>query len=281
MPQTTKDVDESCASLINFFERIQICLQRINTLSEIPSTAEIKEILWEIMAEALSTLAVFTKTMKENGFSRSIPSIHPLEYLTNRGTEKILRGFVRRTDLEDVPQRLNTLTREGSLLAMSMAGNLEATHNDGSAMATGELVRDVNDLDNITAIREDHHQKQVINNRTHTFVVSSCTYQLGFSGYAFLVTTDSTTKDLATPETSSTDGKSGSTPTQDPLRDKLRLWLTPPDPSTNHSAACKTRYDGTARWLNQNKTFRSWKKNGPLLWIHGKRTLLVHSVLSR
>jgi hypothetical protein len=94
------------------------------------------------------------------------------DYLTNRGTEKILRGFVRRTDPEDVPQRLHTLTGEKTLLAMSMAGNLEATHHDGSAMATAELVRDVNDLDNMTAIREDqpyiHDQKQVINKRMHT-----------------------------------------------------------------------------------------------------------------
>ena len=92
--------------------------------------------------------------------------------MTNGGTEKILRGFVRRTDLEDIPQRLNTLTREETLLAMSMTGNLEATHIDGSAMATGELVRDVNDLDNITAIREDQpyikDKKQAINTRTHT-----------------------------------------------------------------------------------------------------------------
>jgi hypothetical protein len=171
LPQTANDVDESYASLINFFERIQICLQRVNTLSETPSTAGVKKILWEIMAEALSILAGFTKTMKENGFSRLIPSVHPSDYVTNHGTEKILRGFVRRTDLEDVPQRLNTLTRKETLLAVSMAGNMEATHNDGSAMATGELVRDVNDLDNITAIRADQpyiNDKQVINTRAHT-----------------------------------------------------------------------------------------------------------------
>ena len=45
-----------------------------------PYTTGVEGPLWQIMAEVLSILAVFTKTMKENRLriSVSVPLIHPL-----------------------------------------------------------------------------------------------------------------------------------------------------------------------------------------------------------
>ena len=64
------------------------------------------------------------------------------------------------------------------------------------------------------------------------------------------------------------------------MRDKLRSWLSPPDPSVNHNTACKTQHGGTATWFIQGSTFQDWKKNGSLLWVRGNRTLLHASLPS-
>jgi hypothetical protein len=55
------------------------------------------------------------------------------------------------------------------------------------------------------------------------------------------------------------------------LRDELRTWLAPPNPSTNHNIACKTHHGGTAEWFLQGSIFSQWYSAGSLLWIHGKR----------
>ena len=58
------------------------------------------------------------------------------------------------------------------------------------------------------------------------------------------------------------------------MQEKIRSWLSPPDPSVNHNTACKTQHLGTATWFIQSTTFEDWKKNGSLLWVRGNRTLL-------
>ena len=57
------------------------------------------------------------------------------------------------------------------------------------------------------------------------------------------------------------------------LRDSLLRWLSPPDPSVNHNAACKAHHDGTAQWFFQGSIFNQWKSTDPFLWIHGKRVI--------
>ncbi|KAI0286246.1 hypothetical protein BC826DRAFT_1109030 [Russula brevipes] len=52
-------------------------------------------------------------------------------------------------------------------------------------------------------------------------------------------------------------------------REKLGLWLLPPDPSVNHNVACRTRHNGTADWFLRGSTFDDWKKNSSVLWIGG------------
>jgi len=57
------------------------------------------------------------------------------------------------------------------------------------------------------------------------------------------------------------------------LRQDLRRWLSPPDPSTNHNIACNAHHKGTATWFFEGRTYKEWKSTGSesLLWIHGKR----------
>lgn len=58
-----------------------------------------------------------------------------------------------------------------------------------------------------------------------------------------------------------------------PLRDQLRSWLSPPDPSMNHNLARGAFHMRTGRWFLQDRTFKEWKSTGSssLLWIHGGR----------
>jgi hypothetical protein len=58
------------------------------------------------------------------------------------------------------------------------------------------------------------------------------------------------------------------------LKQLLRTWLSPADPSTNHNTARKAHHNGTAMWLFQGSIVVEWKTTGSLLWIHGKRVFL-------
>ena len=57
------------------------------------------------------------------------------------------------------------------------------------------------------------------------------------------------------------------------LRESLRKWQAPSDPSTNHNIACKLQHMGTAEWFCDGNIFEEWNVAASLLWIHGKRTL--------
>ena len=56
------------------------------------------------------------------------------------------------------------------------------------------------------------------------------------------------------------------------LRVRIYKWLSPPDPSTNHTIACDTHHKKVATWFFQDRIYQEWKSEGSLLWIHGKRS---------
>ncbi|KAI9437138.1 hypothetical protein H4582DRAFT_2129543 [Lactarius indigo] len=62
------------------------------------------------------------------------------------------------------------------------------------------------------------------------------------------------------------------------LRERLRRWQSPPDPSTNHNFASDRQHEGTAEWFIKDDKFGEWKAVGSLLWIHGKRKPLSLAV---
>jgi len=59
------------------------------------------------------------------------------------------------------------------------------------------------------------------------------------------------------------------------LRERLRIWLSPPNPSINHNIACDARHKGSAQWFFRGTIFSRWKSTGPFLWVHGKRVFLL------
>ncbi|KAN0136416.1 hypothetical protein V8E53_005784 [Lactarius tabidus] len=54
------------------------------------------------------------------------------------------------------------------------------------------------------------------------------------------------------------------------LRESLRKWQSPPDPSTNHHIVGERQHEGTAEWFIESNKCREWRADGSLLWIHGK-----------
>ncbi|KAH9040405.1 hypothetical protein EDB85DRAFT_135784 [Lactarius pseudohatsudake] len=67
------------------------------------------------------------------------------------------------------------------------------------------------------------------------------------------------------------------------LRDSLKKWQSPSDPSTNHNIACGRQHGGTIGWFCQGSVFGEWKLTGSLLWIHGKpgsgKTILCSAII--
>jgi len=181
--------------IMHLFERIHLFLQRLNAYLSLALTDTFTELLGKIMAQLLSILALSTKAM------------------TDGRTKKFLKRLVGRTEVEDALLRLDSLTKDESL--MMAARSLEITHHvDGNVQA----------IKNVT---DNLKRKQ--------------------------------------------------------LQEKVRTWLSPPDPSINHHNARKAQHGGTANWFIQGPTFQEWKKNGSLLWIRGNpgagKSVLCSSII--
>ncbi|KAL5325365.1 hypothetical protein ACEPPN_006490 [Leptodophora sp. 'Broadleaf-Isolate-01'] len=51
---------------------------------------------------------------------------------------------------------------------------------------------------------------------------------------------------------------------------KIRHWLSSPDPSSNHNAACKARQATTGEWFLKSDEFEEWKMTPrSFLWLYG------------
>jgi Cdc6-like AAA superfamily ATPase len=63
-------------------------------------------------------------------------------------------------------------------------------------------------------------------------------------------------------------------------------WLSPPDPSTNHTKALETRHLGTGLWFIHGDVFKEWKRRpSSFLWLHGMagcgKTVLTSTIIAR
>ena len=89
-----------------------------------PLSKDFMELLGKIMAQIVSTLALSTKAMTERRMSEFIDAVCSL--LADYFSEKLLKRLMGKTDVEDALLRLDSLTKEESL--MVAARNLEVTH---------------------------------------------------------------------------------------------------------------------------------------------------------
>ncbi|KAF8264917.1 hypothetical protein EI94DRAFT_406654 [Lactarius quietus] len=54
------------------------------------------------------------------------------------------------------------------------------------------------------------------------------------------------------------------------IRQDVRKWFSPSDPSTNYNIACTNSHKGTTTWFFDGNMFKNWEKRASLLWVHGK-----------
>jgi hypothetical protein len=126
---------------MQLFEQIHFFLQRLKSYTKTPVTNELTELLGKIMAQTLSILALSTKAMAEWRISESAHGLG--SFLTDYGPEIFLKRLMGKTDVEVALLRLESLTKEESL--MVLAKNLEVTnyvHEDVKGMKV--LTEDIN-----------------------------------------------------------------------------------------------------------------------------------------
>ena len=58
------------------------------------------------------------------------------------------------------------------------------------------------------------------------------------------------------------------------MDERIRKWLSPPDPWENYDAARNTPHRGLATWFTQGEAFQKWKSEGTFLWVNGIRECL-------
>jgi hypothetical protein len=119
-----RDVVASYHTLIHIFERIHFFLQRLKRYTGMPLSKDFMELLGKIMAQIVSILALSTKAMTERRMSALIDAV--CSFLADYFSEKLLKRLMGKTDVEDALLRLDSLTKEESL--MVAARNLEVTH---------------------------------------------------------------------------------------------------------------------------------------------------------
>ena len=158
-------------------------------------------------------------------------------------SERFWKKLIGNTDVEDALQKLDKLTQEEA--KMAAAELLKITHN---------VDRKVEGMDNRMKgvdgkVQEVGDRVQDLDDKMDQATCSSSP----FSSILVLNTRI----------------------TGNQLRDSLRQWLSPPDPSTNYNIATDAHHIGTAQWFFQGSIFKDWQSTGSILWIHGNRTFLL------
>ncbi|KAH9026618.1 hypothetical protein EDB85DRAFT_1828510, partial [Lactarius pseudohatsudake] len=162
--------------------------------------------------------------------------------LRRGSTKKFLKRLTGRTDLEDAIKKLDRLTQEEA--RMALAEVLKITHIvhsdvkvvDGKVESIDDKVEDMGrKVEDMSGKVDDMGDK----------CSSSPDPAVTLCSHLHLLTGNQ-------------------------LRQLLRAWLSPVDPSTNHIIAQKAQHKGTTVWFFQGSIFIEWKSTGSLLWIHGK-----------
>ena len=71
--QAARDIRASQDILTNMFERIEMGFRRLEIYTKVPATAEMTDIIIQIMAGMLSILGIATKQIKQSRISRYSP----------------------------------------------------------------------------------------------------------------------------------------------------------------------------------------------------------------
>ncbi|KAH9988803.1 hypothetical protein BJV74DRAFT_988000, partial [Russula compacta] len=236
-----RDVRASQEILVDIFERIEKIFRRLAIYTEVPPTPEMVDIMVKIMVEVLSVLGTTTKEIKQ-------------------GRMNALK-------------RLGKLTHEEALMATAQVLK--------TANAVDEGVRGVVDkvlgIDDKVANVDD--RVKGVDDRVagvDNTVASIDNRVKGIDDKVAVVVDDGKEAKVSIQQAANELDQVK----QSQLRQDLRRWLSPPDPSTNHNIACGAHHEGTATWFFEGSIFNQWKSTGSLLWIYGKRSSIIVNITS-
>jgi len=249
--QTTSMGDVSnYDKLIILFERIDPFLRRVGEFIQLktPLTSGLKELIERILAQILLIVALLINTMGKRWRTSEL-DISRRPVLTDYDSGTHLQRLVGGRDVEE------------TLLWLDLLTNVENLTTLGRTVG-GKHRRDVN-----CKVKATKHSAQCIMS-TAMRILLTCRAIV-----SKIVTEDF--RRLLLPMRTSIILKADKLTGQQ-LEGKLRAWLSPPDPFIDHSTACEIQHRGSATWFIQGRTFQEWKtqKNGSLLWIRGKCTVL-------
>jgi murein tripeptide amidase MpaA len=210
--------------------------------------------------------------------------------LAERYSEKYMKKLIGRTDIEDGLKRLDKLTQEEARMATAQV--LKVAHTvDERVRGVADRVDDVDDRVARVDERVASVDERVMTVQDNVAVVIN----------GMLIISSQPTEKFVYPHLP--DGKDTRAVMQqvandvdqvkrlsfsnhthiymcgltihaeNQVRQDLRTWLSPPDPSTNHNVACNAHHEGTATWFFQGSIFEEWKSTSSLIWLYGKRTL--------
>jgi hypothetical protein len=185
--------------------------------------------------------------------------------LTEPFSEKYLKKLIGRTDIEDALKRLDRLTQEearmaaAQLLKITNAIDSEVRDIADNVLVVDERVAGVDDR-----VKDVNDKVKAVDDKL-VAVIDGAQYILNHIENGLTPNAHAGSIIL----------------TGNQLRQDLRRWLSPQDPSTNHIIACNAHHKGTTAWFFEGRTYNEWKLttcSESLLWIHGKRVPLSHSV---
>ena len=133
--QAAKDVRESHDTLVDIFERMEMFFRRVEVYTEVEPSAEIMDIIIEIMVQVISIIGIATKDIKESRISKFY--LTNLLQLIEGCSGKLGKRLIGKTVIEDALKRLDKLAHEEG--RMGIAQNLNATHAVGERVV--EMIR--------------------------------------------------------------------------------------------------------------------------------------------
>ncbi|KAF8263232.1 hypothetical protein EI94DRAFT_1741468 [Lactarius quietus] len=231
-----QDVAASKDILAELFERIGCFFARLDTYTKVAPTPAMTEIITQIMVEVLIIFGVATKELRRGS------------------AKKFLRKLAGMADLEGALKKLDRLTQEEA--RMALAEVLRITHNvlDDVRVVDGKVESVEDKVDNMgnkvadVVQSVDENVKVVINDGKQAKVEAK-------EAKSIIQQTANLIDEVKWNQ----------------LKQLLRSWLSPADPSINHNIARKAQLKGSAVWLFQGTIIIEWKSTGSLLWVYGKR----------
>jgi hypothetical protein len=261
------------------------------------------DMMVKIMVEVLDILATATKEMKQSRFSEFILLLKSLK--AHAYSEMFLKRVAGSTKLDDGLQKLDKMTNEEA--RMANAEVLRLAHNidegvkgvDNKVRGIGNQVKDVDEKvqgvnkdvqvvsEQVQAVDENvkivEEKVQTVIDGTQAVLSKSPIPPLilnrldgqkaaAEAKQVMLQIAYNVDDGISLSSVLTSPSRVSNTLTGRQLRESLRKWQSPPDPSINHNIACNLQHEGTAEWFYDGSTFEEWKITGSLLWVHGKRT---------